>query len=271
MEEFDKLVEIIRKLRGPDGCPWDRKQNFGSMRNNFIEELYEFIEGLDENNFDLMKEELGDILLHIVFYSILGEEKNKFNLKDIINNISEKLVTRHPHVFGDVKVKDSDEVIYNWEKIKKQEKKRESILSGVPNVFPSIIKAYKVQKKAAHVGFDFPNIEGVIGKVIEEFNELLSAVYNEGYTKKKLKITVNETNEKQNKKDEIDEVGDLLFSIVNLSRFLKKDPDYALNKTINKFINRFKYLEKNYNFHLDNKNIDMDKLDKLWEESKKLY
>jgi len=229
---------------------WDKKQTHKSLRQYLIEETYEVIDAIDKNDMYNMEEELGDLLLQILFHSEIAKENNKFNIKDVINKISEKLVRRHPHVFGNTSVTSTNEVLENWESSKIDEGKK-SVLSGVPKHLPALLKAYRIQEKASRVGFDWESLEPVIDKIEEEFKELKKEI-------------------KENIKDKIeDELGDFLFSIANLSRFLKVNPEDALRNTISKFTNRFKYIEKE--LKKNNKKPEdctLEEMDKIWEESK---
>ncbi len=251
MKSFYKLVDVMKKLRGKNGCPWDKKQNHKSLKPYLIEEVYEVIDAIDREDYNDLKEELGDLLLQIVFHSQIAKENGIFTIDDVAEGIVEKLIRRHPHVFGDVKVKDSDEVLKNWEKIKKEEGK-ESVLDGVPKGLPALLKARRVQEKAKRVGFDWKNIDGALEKVEEEFKELKEAI-------------------KSNKKDEIsEEFGDLLFSLVNVSRFLGIDAEDSLQQTINKFMERFKAIENKIK-KSEKKNIEeysLEELDELWDRVK---
>ncbi|MCC7332768.1 MAG: nucleoside triphosphate pyrophosphohydrolase [Flavobacteriales bacterium] len=220
-DAFVRLLQIMNDLR--EKCPWDKKQTMQSLRHLTIEEVYELTDAIFDNNSDEVKKELGDILLHIVFYAKIGSETNDFDIADVIDSICEKLIHRHPHIYGEVTVKDEEEVKANWEKLKLKEGKK-SVLEGVPKSLPSMIKAIRVQDKARGVGFDWDNAEQVWEKVKEELNELKTEVDN-----------------KTNKAE--DELGDLLFSIINYARFLGINPEDALEKTNKKFIKRFQYLE----------------------------
>ena len=249
MKEFDRLVEIIKRLRGEGGCPWDREQTLETLKPCLMEETCEVLEAMDEWGEEL-KGELGDLLMNVVFQADICEDEGKFSIEDVARGINEKMIRRHPHVF---KEKDnsltSDEVLVNWEEIKKTEKiheKRESALDGVPIYLPPLAKAEKIQKKAAKVGFDWDNIEDVMAKVEEELGELKQAISN---------------NDQENMKEEL---GDLLFSIVNLSRFLNVNSTGALEKTIKKFDTRFRYVEKN----CDLTTSSLDTMEKFWNEAK---
>ncbi len=222
-DAFLRLVSIMDDLR--EKCPWDKKQTIQSLRQLTIEETYELADSISEEDWKGIKEELGDLLLHIVFYAKIGGEQNQFSLTDVINGICDKLIARHPHVYGNVKVNDEEDVKKNWEKLKLKEGKS-SVLSGVPESLPSLIKAMRLQEKAKQVGFEWENKEQVWEKVEEETFELKSAV----------------NNEVQSKIEE--EFGDLLFSLVNYARFLRLDADNALERTNKKFIHRFTTMEQ---------------------------
>ena len=247
--EFNEFVDIVRKLRKE--CPWDRIQTHLSLRRCLLEETYEVLEAIDNDNKSELKKELGDILLQVIFHSNIAEDNNDFTLKDVIKFETKKLVERHPHVFGDVKVKDSEEVKKNWEKIKKNEG-RKSIIDGIPEELPALLKAYRIQEKASKTGFDWKDANPVYEKVVEEINELKENV-DLGKPIKEIE----------------DELGDVLFSLVNYARFLKINPEDALRKTIKKFRNRFqkieKYAEEN-NKVLDEMSIE--EMDTIWDKAK---
>lgn len=251
-KKFKELVDIVKTLRGPFGCPWDKEQTLYSLKANIVEEVYELIDALDTKDIENIKEELGDLLLHVIFHSILAEEEGLFTLQAVIENIKEKLIKRHPHVFGDLKVKDSAEVLKNWEKLKKIEKNnRKSILDSIPKSLPSIEKALKLQKRTKAVGFDFAKFNDALDKVEEEIKELKYSIKCED------KELIGE------------ELGDLLFSIINIARLLNINPDEALRGANQKFINRIKFIEKKLT--LSNKSIEntsLDELNNLWEKSK---
>jgi tetrapyrrole methylase family protein/MazG family protein len=223
---FKTLYDIVTRLRAPGGCPWDREQDPISLRGDLIEETYECIEAIDEQNPAHIREELGDLFLLATMISYMHEEKGLFSVADVLQTVSEKLVRRHPHVFGDTKVKDSAEALNNWAKIKVEQEGRrpkDSVLDEISAGLPPLDRAWKLQKKAAKAGFDWPNVEGVIEKIREELGEVMETTGGE------------ETEE---------ELGDLLFSVVNLCRYCKVEPSVALRRTNSKFINRFKYVEK---------------------------
>ena len=252
--EFEKLLYIMDKLRGPDGCPWDKKQDLYSLKPYIIEEAYEVVEALEKDDMGLLKEELGDLLLQVIFQSQIGKEKDLFDINDVIKGIIAKLIRRHPHVFGDENIETASEVKKTWEEIKKKErisKKEDSILSGVSKVQPSLNQAFEIQQKAAEVGFDWDEIEDVILKIDEEVEELKEVVHN-----------------KDNDRVE-DELGDLLFAVVNLSRFKNVNPEIALLRTINKFKKRFDYIENMTEKNNEDINqLSLEELDNYWNEAK---
>ncbi len=248
---FERLVNIMDELR--EKCPWDRKQTIQSLRKLTIEEVYELVDEIDHNNLIGIKEEIGDILLHIVFYAKIGAEKNAFTIDEAINDLCDKLIERHPHIYSDVKVKDEEEVKQNWEKIKLKSGKK-SILQGVPKSLPSVVKAYRIQEKVAQIGFDWEHKDQVWEKVEEEMAEL------------------KEAEESQNRLAIEEEFGDLMFSIVNYARAVNIDPETALSKANNKFIKRFKKMEdfaRQEKLQLNDMNIE--ELDQLWDKAKKLH
>jgi tetrapyrrole methylase family protein/MazG family protein len=252
--DFNDLLDIMAKLRAENGCPWDREQTHESLRIYMIEETYEVLEALDAGDTKKFCNELGDLLLQIVFHAQIAKENSDFNIDDVTTEICSKLISRHPHIFGDVKADTPDQVLVNWEAIKKKEKKLENhtgVLKDVPSNLPALMRSYKVQQKAAQVGFDWDNIEDVFSKVEEEIRELKD-VYK---SKNVERIT--------------DELGDAMFALVNLSRFLKVQPELALTGTIRKFIDRFEYIEQQ-SAKEGKKLEDMSlaEMDKLWNEAK---
>ncbi len=253
---INDLVDIMEKLRSEEGCPWDKEQTHESLKPYFIEECYEVLEALENEDLELLEEELGDVLLQIIFHSQIAYENNFFDINDVITGVCKKLIHRHPHVFGELKVESSKEVLENWEEIKRQEKEEKSYtesLSRIPKHLPALMKSYKIQAKAAKVGFDWDDVEGAMEKVKEEMDELLQ-VYK---TEKHEEIT--------------EEIGDLLFSIVNVARFFEIRPELALNKTIRKFIKRFNYIETKANERsIDLKDMELQEMDNLWNEAKKI-
>lgn len=247
---FGRLLDIMDELR--EKCPWDKEQTMESIRHLTIEETYELSDAILKEDLTEIKKELGDILLHIVFYARIGREKEAFNITDIINSLNEKLIRRHPHVYGETSVENSSQVKTNWEQIKMTEGK-ESALSGVPDSLPSLLKAYRIQDKARGVGFDWERPEQVLEKVHEELEELKKEV-NDG-----------------NMQKAEDELGDLIFSLINYARFLKINPEDALSKTNNKFIFRFKHLEKRAKEQGKTlKDMTLAEMDVYWEEAKHL-
>jgi len=247
---FGRLLEIMDELRAK--CPWDKKQTLESLRYLTIEETYELSDSILDKDMDGIKKELGDLMMHLVFYSKVASESGSFDILDVLNNIIEKLIHRHPHIFGDVKVTTAKEVRDNWEKIKLQEKGNKSVLSGVPNSLPAIVKAYRIQEKASGVGFDWEKPEQVWDKVMEELNEL------------KAEVTQGSSHEKKE-----DELGDLLFAIVNYARFIDVNPEDALERTNRKFIQRFQYLEeKAKKLQKPLHEMTLAEMDVFWEEAK---
>ena len=253
-KDFYDLLEIMDVLRGEGGCPWDREQTHESLKRYFIEECYEVIEAIDEQDEGKLIEELGDVLLQVVFHSQIGKEDGYFNIGDVIKGICIKLIERHPHVFGEVKVSDSNEVLYNWDEIKKKEKGLETYtdeLKHVAKSLPALIRSEKIQRKAAKVGFDWEDAAPALEKVVEECDE------------------VKQVYKTQNREKIVEEVGDLIFSTVNVARLLDIDPEVALNYTIDKFISRFSYIEQK-SLEMGKKITDMtlEEMDKLWDMSK---
>ena len=256
-EVFDlvELTDVMATLRSPEGCLWDIEQNHKSLRKYIIEEVYEVIEAIDLQDSELLCEELGDLLLQIVFHARVAEESGEFSMQDVIDGVTEKLIRRHPHVFGEINVKDAGEVVLNWEKIKKAEKngQRDKILDGIPKDLPGLARASKLQSKAAKVGFDWQEIQPVWDKLAEEIIELRIAI-------------------EDNNQTEIEaEVGDIIFTIVNLSRFLKVDAEVAINMTNKKFIDRFSYVENEVNDSKKKwKEFTLKELDDMWNKAKVL-
>lgn len=246
------LEEIVRILRAPGGCPWDAEQTHESIRRNFLEEAYESVEAIDEQNPDHLKEELGDVLLQVLFHARMEQEAGRFDLDDVADGVCKKLIYRHPHVFGDVSVSGTGEVLTNWEELKRREKGQATntdALDAVARSLPALWRAEKVQKKAKKAGFDWPDISGALDKLSEELEELKTAVA-EG------------TNVEE-------ELGDLLFSAVNVSRFLKVDPEEALGQATDKFIGRFAKVEEQAAAQNQSmEGMTLEELDKLWEHAK---
>lgn len=252
--DFYDLLKVMDTLRGEDGCPWDMEQSHESLKRYLIEECYEVLEAIDENNDEMLVEELGDVLLQVVFHAQIGKEDGYFNINDIIKAITNKMILRHPHVFGDVKVTGSEEVLTNWEEIKGKEKNFSSYTDTLKHVaknLPGLIRAEKVQGKAAKVGFDWNNADPALEKVLEELEEVKD-VYK---TNNRAKIQ--------------EEVGDLIFAAVNVARLLDIDPEFAVNYTIDKFIKRFQFIEESAGKRgLDLKDMTLDEMDQLWNEAK---
>lgn len=255
-KDFYDLLDIMERLRGDDGCPWDREQTHESIKQSMIEESYEVVEAIEKNDYNMIIEELGDVLFQVVFHAQLGKEEGMYNINDVISGICSKMIYRHPHVFGNSICKTSSDVLKKWDEIKKDEqglKSHTDELKHVPKILPSLMRANKIQKKAAKVGFDLDSIEGAFNKVLEEFNEVKSE-YN------------------ANKKDRIlEEVGDLIFSVVNMARFLDIDSENALNYTIDKFIRRFEYIENEASSKgLKLEDMTLKQMDELWDKVKSI-
>lgn len=251
---FGELVSIMARLRDVDGCPWDQEQTHESLKASLLEEAYEVIDAIEQDDLYGLEEELGDVLLQVVFHSAIASENGYFNNRDVISGICRKLIHRHPHVFGDVDVADSDEVLVNWEQIKREEKSHERVtdsMKALPMAMPATLRAYKIQKKAAGVGFDWDHIDDAILKIKEELDEFLEALQN-------------------NDEAEMEaELGDLLFAIINVCRFAKVNPELALGKTNSKFINRFEFIEDS---EVSKKegigNLTLQVMDELWNMAK---
>jgi tetrapyrrole methylase family protein/MazG family protein len=251
--DLNKLIEIMAAPRGEKGCPWDREQTRESLKPFIVEEAYEVLEAIDEKNSEAIKEELGDLLFQIVFQCRIAEERGEFGMAEVIEKIGKKMIARHPHVFGDADYKTSEEVLVHWEAQKKREgKQRESILDGVPKTLPSLLRAHRLQDRASRVGFDWDKVEDVLPKLEEELSEFRTAL-------------------KGKKQEEIeDELGDIFFVLVNISRFVGINPEDALRKTISKFISRFRYIEmaaadKGKSLS----DMSLAEMDELWDEAKK--
>ena len=247
------LLRIMEILRAPDGCMWDQAQDHHSIRQNFIEETYEVCEAIDDDDTEHLKEELGDVLLQVVFHTQMEKEKGTFDMDDVADGICKKLIFRHPHIFGDVEVSSSEEILSNWDDLKRKEKHQEtdtSALASVAKSLPGLIRAEKLQKKAAKVGFDWPDAQGALDKVNEELDEVRRASQGDG--------------------DPEEEIGDLLFAAVNVARHLKVDPERAMEKTCNKFVSRFADMERQA--VQESKTLgelSLDELEALWQNAKK--
>lgn len=248
--EFSSLIEIMNRLR--EECPWDKKQTFDSIKSNTIEECYELIDAIGNRDFDNIKEELGDILLHVVFYSKMADEQNQFNIDDVIEAINEKLIRRHPHVFATTQVSGEDDVVKNWEDIKKTEKGKlgKGTLDGVPSALPALVKAYRIQKKAASVGFDWEYANQAMDKFQEEYAEFMVEV--EAMDSDKMEA----------------EMGDMIFALVNCARKYGIDPENALERSNRKFISRFNHIEKGASNHINT--LTLEQMEALWDEAKEL-
>ena len=252
---FQQILDIMHRLRAPGGCPWDAEQSHESLKRYLLEESYEVLEAIDSGSDDLLKEELGDLLLQPVFHAAIAEERGAFSMDDVLTALAEKLIRRHPHVFGDQEITSSEAQVANWEKIKKAEKgeERRSALSGIPPHLPALMKAHKITEKAARVGFDWEQVDQVMAKVVEELHEFEEAL-------------------EQGQQERMEaELGDLLFAIVNLGRFLALDPEEALRKTIARFQNRFSHIEEQLHArgcHLQD--ASLDEMEALWIEAKKI-
>src|SRR5687767_11609363 len=251
LQAFDRLLTIMDELR--EKCPWDKKQTMESLRYLSIEELYELSDAILEGNDEEIKKELGDIILHIVFYAKIASEQGKFDIADVLNTICEKLIVRHPHIYGDVKVNDEEDVKKNWETIKLKEGKK-SVLEGVPSSLPAMVKAYRMQEKAKGVGFEWSNAEDVWKKVKEELDEFKAESI------------------KQNNHDKLEnEFGDVLFSLINYARFIGINPEDALERTNKKFIKRFRFMEdKARENGRQLQDMKLEEMDIYWEQAKRL-
>lgn len=247
------LRKLVSLLRGPGGCPWDAEQTHESLRRNFLEEAYEAVEAIEEGNAAHLCEELGDVLMQVMFHSDIEADEDRFSLDDVADMAVKKLISRHPHVFGNVAVSGSEEVISNWDKLKRTEKNHETVadsLDGVARSLPSLWRAEKIQKKAAKAGFDWPDVGGAILKLREELDELVAAIKSGGNTG--------------------EELGDLLFSVVNVGRFLDTDPEEALHGTCDKFILRFRHLESAASAQGKNlQEMTLEEMDRLYETAKR--
>jgi len=252
--KFEKVMEIMRRLRKPGGCPWDAEQSHESLKRYLLEEAYEVIEAIDAKSPKMLREELGDLLLQPVFHAVIAEERGDFSMEEVLETLADKLVSRHPHVFGNQVIKTSHEQLENWERLKQKEKKeeRKSALSGVPPNLPALMKAHKVTEKAARVGFDWSHVDEVFAKVMEELHEFEETML---------------ANDQERMEAEL---GDLLFAIVNLGRFLSIDPEEALRKTITRFTGRFGHIEETLHGRgVSLKDASLDEMETLWEEAKR--
>ena len=255
-ESIERLLSVMQKLRSPEGCPWDREQTNDSLKSDLIEEAYEVLDAIESKSAPALQEELGDLLLQVVFHAQICTENGQFDFADVTTGIADKLVRRHPHVFSDVEVNGTQDVLQNWDAIKKSEKKESnqpaSILSGIPRHLPALQKAHQIQKRAARTGFDWEHIDDVFDKLHEEIDELKEAI-------------------KQQQEAEVrDELGDLLFSAVNVSRFLGYNPEEILNENIRKFVRRFQRVEDQvHESGKDFKAFTVEELDAFWNNAKR--
>jgi tetrapyrrole methylase family protein/MazG family protein len=254
-ESFSRLVALMARLRGPEGCPWDRKQTPDSLKPFLVEECYEVVDAIEEGAPDKVKEELGDLLFQILFHARIAEEQGQFDIRDVVTAIHEKMTRRHPHVFGAEKLDTDKEVLLNWEEIKKKEKgyeERRSILEGVPRNLPSLLRAHRLQERAARVGFDWSHLQEALPKLDEEIAEFKESLKAENAGKIE------------------EELGDVFFMLVNISRFLGVDPEQALRKTISKFVHRFRYIEESAaDAGKPLADMSLDEMEALWQQSKK--
>ncbi len=252
--KMQDLIDIMRILRAPGGCPWDAEQTHESIKKNLIEETYEVIEAINKNDKDLMCEELGDLLMQVVFHAQMEDENNVFNFDDVTDGVCKKLIERHPHVFGEVSISGVDDVLTNWDAIKRKTKGQKTTtqsMNSVPRELPALMRAAKLQKKAADVGFDWSDVSGALDKLQEEISELRQAITN---------------NDCENMTEEL---GDVLFSAVNVSRFIKTDAEEALTEASDKFLSRFTKVEELANERgISMKDSSLEELDKLWDEAK---
>ena len=287
-ERFERAVSIMARLRGPGGCPWDREQTFDSIKPYTLEEAYEVLEAIDNRDWDELRGELGDLLLQVLFYSQMAQEENRFSIDDVLERLSNKLVNRHPHVFGDVTAETCAEVLRNWEALKAEEKKSrlqagggksaqmesaESVLAGVSSAMPALLEAHKLSSRAAHVGFDWPEIAGLFEKLEEEVDELKTELKHiPGATKPAAKGIAGSGKpgvpEKLRHRLE-EEVGDMFFVLVNIARYLSLDPESALKKTNRKFKRRFQWMEEQLRgAGRTPQQATMNELESLWQRSK---
>src|SRR5215510_7602662 len=262
--KFEKLLDIMATLRGPNGCPWDKQQDFNSLKPMLVEEVYEVLEAVENNDPEGLSEELGDLLLHVVFNAQLGKEAGTFDIDTVIQKISQKLVRRHPHVFGEESASTAEEVIKNWEAIKAQEKaeklksrtpEQRSLLEGIPSKLPAIHEAHQISSRAARVGFDWRDVEGIFDKLQEEVQELKEVISTESDGDKRERLE--------------DEIGDMLFVIVNIARYLKIDSESALKRANRKFKARFRYMENE--LAKQGKSLEetsLEEMEALWQKAK---
>ncbi len=290
-ERFQRAVAIMERLRGPGGCPWDREQTFDTIKPYTLEETYEVLEAIDQRDWEELKSELGDLLLQVLFYAEMAQEEGHFSIDDVLDRLSNKLVDRHPHVFGDVKAETSGDVLRNWEALKAEEKKKrleagggkkakdenspESVLAGVSSAIPALLEAFKLSSRAAHVGFEWPDIAGLFDKLEEETGELRTELKRfpepgpmppgRGVANSRGQTIPEDLRNRME-----DEVGDLLFVLVNLARYLSLDPESALRKTNRKFKRRFQWMEEQ--FRQQGRQLSqatLEEMEAVWQESKR--
>ena len=288
-ERFERAVQIMARLRGPGGCPWDREQNFDSIKPYTLEETYEVLEAIDNRDWNELEGELGDLLLQVLFYSQMAQEDGRFSIADVLDRLADKLVRRHPHVFGDVTAETSADVLRNWEALKAEEKRKrleagggksappdkpESVLAGVSAAMPALLEAHKLSSRAAHVGFDWSDIEGLFEKLEEETNELKQELKQLPAPPRPSGRAIAGSGKAQvpeplrHRMEE--EVGDLFFVLVNIARYLSLDPESALKKTNRKFKRRFQWMEEKLGASgRTPQQASMDELEALWQQSKK--
>ncbi|NLK08576.1 MAG: nucleoside triphosphate pyrophosphohydrolase [Firmicutes bacterium] len=253
---LDPLVEVMLRLRAPDGCPWDKIQTNESLRRYLVEETYEVLEAIDEQEWCKVKEELGDVLLQVVFHAAIAAENDLFDINDVVETVTTKLIRRHPHIFGDGTAEDADAVMISWEKIKEQERKAmgqeyESVLDGVPKDLPALTQAEKIQEKAARVGFEWEHVSGALTKVQEELDEFQKAYQDDNHS------------------NMVAEMGDVFFALVNVARYLEIDPEMSLREATHKFIRRFHFVEESAEgLGRDLTSMDLEEMDQLWDKAK---
>jgi MazG family protein len=289
-ERFERAVSIMARLRAPGGCPWDREQTFDSIKPYTLEETYEVLEAIDQRDWDELTGELGDLLLQVLFYSEMAQEEGRFSIDDVLERLSNKLVDRHPHVFGSVKAETSGEVLRNWEALKAEEKKKrleagggksakaephpDSVLAGVSSGIPALLEAYKLSSRAAHVGFEWPKIEGLFDKLREETDELRENLKEfpapgPQPPQRGIASSSGQTIPEKLRHRLEDEVGDLFFVLVNIARYLSLDPESALRKTNRKFRRRFQWMEERLRTRgLTPAQSNLEEMESLWQESK---
>ena len=291
-ERFERAVSIMARLRGPGGCPWDREQTFDSIKPYTLEETYEVLEAIDNRDWDELSGELGDLLLQVLFYAQMAHEEQTFSIDQVLDRLSQKLVDRHPHVFGDVKADTSSEVLRNWETLKAEEKKKrleaggeknaeggkdhnhsQSVLAGVSSAIPALLEAYKLSSRAAHVGFDWPDVDGLFEKLHEETQELQKELAQAPRTRPRSSGIAGSSGgqiPKDLKARLEEEVGDLFFVLVNIARYLSLDPESALRKTNRKFKRRFQWIEEQLRTSgRSPEQSTMEELESLWQQAKR--